>query len=93
MKYMQIQIRNPIIPYRDPRQKWQCPGEPRPEDQMINIRDRRPILEMDPSLPVFAVDAGDGCAPLNTGVLECFVAEIDVVFSAHDSVDGGLGEG
>lgn len=83
---MLVQIWHAVVPRRHLRQKGQGPGKARSEDDMIDPGLDRAVFEMHG--PVIGVDVRDRRPPPDPRVLECLVAEVDVVSASHDRVDG-----
>lgn len=57
---------------------------------MIDIRYGGPVFEMHGALAVVAADSRNGRHPLDVGVFEGFIAEVRVVSTPHNGVDGCL---
>lgn len=83
---MLVQIWHAVVPRRHLRQERQGPGEARPEDDMIHPRLGRAVFEMHG--PVIGGDVRDWRPSPDPRVLECLVAEVDIVSTSHHGVDG-----
>lgn len=57
---------------------------------MVDVAQGGAVLEKDGS--AVNINVRDGRSSLDLGVLEGLVAKVDVVFAAHDGVDGRFGD-
>lgn len=83
---MLIQIRHPIVPDWDVRQKRQRPRIPGSYDESVYLFDRGSIDEVD----CLARDVRDRWLLQDIWMLECVVAEVQVWSMAFDDGDDGV---